>query len=81
MAKRQLVTDGVLVRLKAGTYWRNRATGAVYTGPTGRPATGKYRPGSPPFRIPAPLWERQRMLPESERIFIKVGEEDAQVEK
>jgi len=76
MAKRRLVTEGVLVRLRAGAYWRNRATGAVYTGPSGRPGSAKFKPGSGPFRIPALRWERNETLPAAERIFQAVGESD-----
>ena len=74
--RRSLVTDGVLVQLRAGCYWRNRATGAVFTGPSGRPGTTKYREGSGPFRIPAPLWARQESLSAAERIFQAVGNTD-----
>ena len=76
MAKRRLVTDGVLVQLRAGCHWRNRATGKVYTGPTGKPGTAKYNPGSGPFRIPALRWEREVHIGSAQSIVNQVGDDD-----
>ena len=65
----KLTTTGVLVRLKAGCYWRSKTTGDVLTGPKGKAGSKSYQPGSGNFRVPDAVWQRQAELPDGQRIM------------
>ncbi|HUS45340.1 MAG TPA: hypothetical protein VM219_04825 [Phycisphaerae bacterium] len=81
MAKRKiLATDSILVQCRVNKYFRDKASGKVYSGPVGRAGTPKRVEGSPPFRVSRLRWERDAGLPDGQRIFQQVGEEDAPAE-
>jgi hypothetical protein len=67
-------TDSVTVTCRPARYYRDPTTNTTYTGPVGTVGSAKYRPGSPAFRIPEARWLRDESLPESQRLFLKVGD-------
>lgn len=72
-----IATDSILVVCRPSCYYRDRSTGRTHAGPQGKVGSPKFKEGSPAFRISRTRYERDAGLPDNQRIFQKVGSDDA----